>query len=414
VRKTIWLSWLLVLGVFCLIVEASNKLNPQPPGNRVYVCPPCGCNLHDRTFDKLGVCPACGMPLVRKINSARKSNDAEVAVELKTFLDGLVQDDEFSGTVLLAKNGKVFFSGAYGLASKNYGVANRLDTKFNLGSMNKMFTAVAIAQLAEQGKLSFDDPLARFLPSALPKVDAQKIKIKHLLTHTSGLGDYLFTPEMEKLSRAQFRTLDDWMGRIRHDTLAFEPGKDQGYSNTGFLVLGKVIEQITGESYFDYVRKHIYTPAGMTNTDSYELDRVNQNLAEGYVRVRTSAGEVWGNNLFLHVVKGGPAGGGYSTVEDLLKFVLALRSGKLVSTRYVELLTSPKPELDMPMYGYGFEVMGGALGHGGAAPGLGANLLVYPKEDYVVVVLSNYSSGDLPVVAAVQAVLPIAVVTMTK
>ena len=169
-RKTIWLSWLLVLGVFCLIVEASNKLNPQPPGNRVYVCPPCGCNLHDRTFDKLGVCPACGMPLVRKINSARKSNDAEVAVELKTFLDGLVQDDEFSGTVLLAKNGKVFFSGAYGLASKNYGVANRLDTKFNLGSMNKMFTAVAIAQLAEQGKLSFDDPLARFLPSALPKV----------------------------------------------------------------------------------------------------------------------------------------------------------------------------------------------------------------------------------------------------
>ena len=138
------------------------------------------------------------MRLVRKINATRKSSDAEVSAEFKLFLPSLAQDDEFSGTVLLAKNEKIVFSGAYGLANKNFGIPNRLDTKFNLGSMNKMFTAVAIAQLVEQGKLSFEDPLSRFLPNALPKVDVQKIKIKHLLTDTSGLGDYLFTPEMEK------------------------------------------------------------------------------------------------------------------------------------------------------------------------------------------------------------------------
>ena len=200
------------------------------------------------------------------------------------------------------------------------------------------------------------------------------------------------------------------MVRIKNDTLAFEPGKNAGYSNTGFLVLGKVIEQVTGQDYFEYVRKHIYEPAGMTNTDSYELDKVNSNLAEGYIRVRTSNGEVWGNNLFLHIVKGGPAGGGYSTVEDLLKFVLALRSGKLLSSRYVEMLISARPELDeldAPPYGYGFEIGKGTFGHGGGAPGIGSMLMVYPKENYVVAILSNYDLGYMPVMAAVQELLPI-------
>jgi CubicO group peptidase (beta-lactamase class C family) len=348
------------------------------------------------------------MPLIRRIGSARKSNDSEVAAALQSFVESLARDDEFSGTVLLAKEGKVLFSGAYGLANKDFAVANRLDTKFNLGSMNKMFTAVAIAQLAEQGKVSFDDSLARFLPDALPKVDAQKVKIKHLLTHTSGLGDYLFTPEMRKLSYAQFRTVDEWMERIKNDALAFDPGTDIRYSNTGFLVLGKIIEQVTRESYFDYVRDHIYKPAGMTNTDAFEVDKVTPNLAQGYFKADGPAGPEWKNNLFVHSIKGGPAGGGYSTVEDLLKFALALRSNKLVDKKYLEQLITEKPELNTPGYGYGFEVHEGAVGHGGSAPGISSMLRLYLDRGYILAVMSNYSYGNGSVVQAVQDLLPAA------
>jgi CubicO group peptidase (beta-lactamase class C family) len=381
---------------------------------RVYVCPACGCEAHrnpERTFSEPGACPFCSMPLIQKVGSSRKTKDADAAAELKIFLEGLARQDEFSGAVLLAKHGQIFFSGAYGEANKNFKVPNRIDTKFNLGSMNKMFTAVAIAQLAEAGKLSFDDPLTRFLPNALPGVEAQKIKIKHLLTHTSGLGDYLFTPEMEKLSKAQFRTVDDWMTRLKHERLAFDPGTSSQYSNTGYLILGKIIEQVSGQSYFDYIREHIYVPAGMLNTDSYEVDKVVANLSLGYIRVGTSAATGWRSNLFEDFVKGGPAGGGYSTVEDLFRFALALRSGKLIPRKYVELLMSPKPELNSPNYGYGFEVTGSVVGHGGAAPGISSNLLIYLDEGYVVVVLSNYDFGYFPVIQAVQDLLPIRAVT---
>jgi CubicO group peptidase (beta-lactamase class C family) len=399
------------LGPFAMVPENRpewDRVTLVAP--RVYSCPPCGCEAHQNTekaFGTPGACSFCQMPLFRKIESARKAKEAEVSAELKFFLESLERDDEFSGAVLLAKHGQIFFTGAYGKANKSFNAPNQLDTKFNLGSMNKMFTAVAIAQLAEAGKLSFDDPLARFLPNALPKIDAQKIKIKHLLTHTSGLGDYIFTPEMEKLSTARFRSVDDWMGRVKDDTLAFEPGTSWHYSNTGYLVLGKVIEQITGLSYFDYIRKYIYSPVGMINTDSYEADKVVPNLSIGYSKVGTSAEGGWRNNLFSHVVKGGPAGGGYSTVEDLFKFAIALRSGKLVSKPFVDLLMSPKTELNSPNYGYGFEIARGRVGHGGAAPGISSTLVIYPDEGYVVVVLSNYDFGYFPATQAVQDLLPL-------
>jgi CubicO group peptidase (beta-lactamase class C family) len=346
------------------------------------------------------------MPLIRKIPSSRKTSDPEAAAELKIFLRNLERDGEFSGVVLLARHGKIFLADAYGEANKSFGVLNHVDTKFNLGSMNKMFTAVAIAQLAEAGKLSFDDPLSRFLPNALPKLDASKIRIKHLLTHTSGLGDYLFTPEMEKLSRAPFRTVDDWMARIKDQTLAFEPGTSWGYSNTGYLLLGKIIEQVSGQSYFDYIRKFIYQPAGMVNTDSYDVDKVVPNLSLGYFKDESGGGE-WRSNIFEHVAKGGPAGGGYSTVEDLFRFAIALQSGKLVGKGYVDLLMSPKPQLNSPNYGYGFEIIEGSVGHGGLAPGISANLLIYPDQEYIVVVLSNYDFGATPAVEAVQDLLPL-------
>jgi hypothetical protein len=169
----------------------------------------------------------------------------KVIQEIEAFVERLVDADAFSGTVLLAKDGEVLFKKAYGLASKRFDVPNRIDTKFNLGSANKMFTGVAILQLVERGMLSLDDPLSKFVSEDwLPKETADKIKIEHLLTHTSGMGSYFGEKYMES-SKALFRELDDYKPLIAGSELAFEPGTDWQYSNSGMFMLGVVIESAT-------------------------------------------------------------------------------------------------------------------------------------------------------------------------
>jgi CubicO group peptidase (beta-lactamase class C family) len=341
--------------------------------------------------------PPAGAP------TAKKLTEAEMVRELDGFLQKLADADVFSGAVLLAKQGQPLYQKAFGLANKDFNAPNRADTKFNLGSMNKMFTATAIAQLVERGKLSFDDPLAKFLPDFPDKESAQKIKIKHLLTHTSGLGSY-FNQKFFESSRARFRTVGDMMKLAEGEKPAFEPGARWAYSNTGMLVLGAVIEKVTGLSYYDYVRENISRPAGMINTDCYELDRVNPNLAVGYQKEFTDQGVRFRNNIFEHVIRGGPAGGGYSTVEDLLRFDVALRSHKLVGAEYVKLLLSPKPELNSPDYGYGFQIdrERQIAGHSGGFPGISSNLDLFLDSGYTAVVMSNYGGASQPVVAKIQ------------
>ncbi|HZS10587.1 MAG TPA: serine hydrolase domain-containing protein [Blastocatellia bacterium] len=330
--------------------------------------------------------------------AAQKLTDEQMARELEAFVHKLADADVFSGAVLLAKDGKVIFKKAYGTANKDFNAPNRVDTKFNLGSMNKMFTSVAIAQLVERGKLSFDDPLSKFLPDFPDKESAEKIRIKHLLTHTAGLGSY-FNKKFMESSRALYRTVDDMMKLAEGEKLQFEPGARWSYSNTGMLVLGKVIEKVTGQSYFDYVRENIYKPAGMTNTDCYELDRVTPNLAVGYEKEFTDGGVTFRNNIFQHVMRGGPAGGGYSTVEDLLKFDVALRSNKLVGAEYVKLLLSAKPELNSPDYGFGFSIdrERQIVGHSGGFPGISSNLDMFLGSGYTAIVMSNYGGGSVAV-----------------
>jgi CubicO group peptidase (beta-lactamase class C family) len=363
-------------------------LEPQPP----------------HRIERLGMGP---MPTPRSGRPpATKLSDDEVTRELDAFLRKLAEADAFSGAVLLAKDGRVLFEKAYGEANKDFGAPNRADTKFNLGSMNKMFTAVAVAQLAEAGKLSFDDPLSKFLPDFPDKESAAKIRLKHLLTHTSGLGSY-FNEQFIEGSRARFRTLDDFMGLAKGETLAFEPGTKWQYSNTGFLVLGKVVEKASGQSYYDYVRERIFKPAGMTNTDTYDLDLVNPNLAVGYQKEYTDAGVRFRNNIFMHVIRGGPAGGGYSTVGDLLRFATALRTGKLLNESSVKTLLTPKPELNSPEYGFGFGVSTERpiAGHSGGFTGISANLDMFLDSGYTAVVLSNYGNAADRAVLKIQQLL---------
>jgi len=267
---------------------------------------------------------------------------------------------------------------------------------------------VVMGQLVDEGKLSFSDPVSKFLGGkGWTKADLSKVRVEHLLSHTSGLGSY-FNDTYERMARQLLRKVDDYKPLVAEETLAFEPGTKWQYSNTGFLLAGAVIEAVTGKDYFDVVRERVYAKAGMPNSDSYDIDLVVPNLAIGYSRERTATGARWRANTFEHVIRGGPAGGGYSTARDLLAFAEAMRKGKLVSAATRERLWTPKPELQSPDYGFGFGVgkdaLGGGAGHSGGFSGISSNLDIYLDTGWTVVVLSNVDGGMPPVAQKLRAV----------
>ena len=327
--------------------------------------------------------------------ASRKMSDAEIVKETETYLEQASAEDTFSGAVLIAKDGKPILKKAYGSANKSSNTANNVDTKFNLGSIDKSFTAVAIAQLVQQGKLSFNDPISKYLPDYPNKAVAAKVTIHQLLTHTSGMGMY-FNEEFMK-RRASLKTLSDLLPLFVNDTLDFEPGEKMQYSNAGYVVLGLVIEKLSGQNYFDYVRQHIFEPAGMKNTASYELDQKVPNLAIGYTNMGLTGRPEPGprKDSTPHLTgRGSSAGGGYSTLDDLLKFGQALIDHKLLNKQYTDIVLSNKMPTGQPPAGYGFfsvQVNGAlAIGNNGGGPGTNSTFSVYPELGYTVVVLSNY------------------------
>jgi D-alanyl-D-alanine carboxypeptidase len=322
-----------------------------------------------------------------------------ITAYLDELIDSLVARDEFSGTILVARDGQPVYKRAAGEACKWYNVPNKIDTKFCLGSMNKMFTSVAVAQLVEQGKLSYDDKVGTHLPD-YPNQDVRgKVTVHQLLTHTSGMGMYwqeLFTtPEWPYLE-----TVQEYDNLANKNPLLFEPGQRFQYSNCGPLVVGLIIEKVSGMTYDDFIRTYVTGPAGMTNTDCYDIKDPVKNIAIGYTKMSfdgTPLEEPMAN-LFLNPVKGGPAGGGYSTVADLLKFDIALRSGKLISKEYFDIITTGKIDRDETRkYAYYFEdkTVNGEriIGHGGGAAGVNANLAMFMNSGWTVALMSNYDQG---------------------
>lgn len=328
------------------------------------------------------------------------SLDPDTLIELDAFISDLVEKDTFSGTVLLAKDGKILYSAAHGQASKSFNVPNNVQTKFNLASLNKMFTATAIMQLMEAGRLSLTDSLDSFTDESwLPKQVSSKIQIQHLLTHSSGLGSY-FTDEFFNGSKIRFIDLEDFKPIVSKDTLEFEPGSGYRYSNNGMLLLGVVIETVTGQSYFDHIREAIYKPAGMINSGCFERNQPAQNLAVGY-HANPDKKTGWENNHHWIAAKGGPAGGCYSTVKDLYRYTEALSGHKLLNQKNTEDMYTPKPEFHEQSYGYGFKISGTPnnriVGHRGGFVGMSSNLDIFLDSGYISVVLSNYSGGSIPV-----------------
>jgi len=315
-------------------------------------------------------------------------------VNLDSLDDQLSQkadNNEFSGVVLIAKDGKKIFHEAYGYASKEFKVKNALDTKFNLGSINKLFTSIAIGQLMEKRRLSIDDPIGKYL-DIFPLEIADKVTVRQLLQMRAGWGDY-WGNEYYLAHQNDLRKVSDYMEFIKDIPLDFEPGTNFQHCNTCFEVLGALIEAITGMDYYDYIRDNVYKPAGMENTDSYDKDGPVENVAVGYTNMNSNApaGEkyTW-SNLYMMPPKGSSAGGGFSTAEDLLKLDTALRSFKLLSPDYTHFLFRQwNGSLEDP-----FQSPGRVSRSAGGAPGVSTVLARDFDSGYTVIVLSNY---DYPV-----------------
>jgi D-alanyl-D-alanine carboxypeptidase len=320
-----------------------------------------------------------------------RMTQADALKALASRAGRLASDDQFSGAVLIAKDGRVLFSRAYGRADRDRRIPNTVRTRFRIGSMNKMLTAVAILQLVEAGKVKLNASLGTYLPDYPNRDVATKVTIDHLLTHTGGTGD-IFGPDFDA-HRKELRALADYVKLYGKRGLEFEPGSRWAYSNYGFILLGVVIEQVTGQSYYDYVQAHIHAPAGMTASGSLPEHRPVPDRSLGYTKPPGTT--AWAPNTDTLPYRGTSAGGSYSTVGDLARFAHALLSHKLLNPNSIKRLITGKMNTGPGVkYAYGFEDArdadgNGWVGHGGGAPGITGDLKIYPKSGYVVAVLAN-------------------------
>jgi len=311
------------------------------------------------------------------------------APALKAELTRRASQGQFSGAVLVAREGEVLFADAYGEADRERKVANTVDMKFRFGSMGKMFTGVAVMQLVQAGKVALDAPLGKYLD--YPNVDVAKVTLHQLLTHTGGTGDIFGPAFMEH--RNDLKNLSDYVTWYGARNPEFAPGSRHEYSNYGYILLGRVIEVVSGQSYDAYVRDHIFVPAGMTSTDNLPENSHVTGLSVPYTGETEQSLRSAEDSLPW---RGTSAGGGYSTVRDLLKFATAIQAHQLLDAPHTDLLLTGK--VDTPRrglrYAYGFEdamLPGGLhrIGHGGGAPGMNGVLGMFIDNGYVVVVLAN-------------------------
>jgi D-alanyl-D-alanine carboxypeptidase len=308
-------------------------------------------------------------------------SEGDAVAALSARADELAKRDRFSGAILFAKNGNILIEKAWGRADRELGTKASVETQFRIGSMNKMFTAVAVLQLVEAGKLALSDPILKFLPDYPNKDLASKVTVRNLLTHTGGTRDIFGQAFVE--NRMNLKEHGDYLKLYgARDQV---PGGLFSYSNYGFVLLGALIEKVSGMSYYDYVQKNIFAPAGMTSTGSLPEVESVPNRAQGYMQKQGA----WVSNADTLPWRGTAAGGGYSTVGDLLRFAGALEAGKLIS----KAMLAEATRIQEPPYGYGFFPPGeGALrhyGHAGGAPGMSGELRIYPQLGYVIVALSN-------------------------
>jgi len=301
---------------------------------------------------------------------------------------------QFNGAVLVAENGKVIYKKGLGLANMEWNIPNETDTKFRLGSITKQFTAALILQLVEQGKIKLDGKISDYLPDYRKDV-GDKITVHHLLTHTSGIPSYTSQPKFfEDVSRNPF-VVADFVKKYASGDLEFEPGSKFSYNNSGYFLLGAIIEKVSGKPYEQVLKENILDPLGMKNTGYDHFDAVLSKRASGYNK--TPKGYI--NAPYLDMSIPYAAGSLYSTVEDLYLWDRALYSDKILSAKSKELMFKPNLE----NYGYGFGITNAALGdtkqtvpvisHTGGINGFNTIIVRLIGNQHLIVLLDNTSQG---------------------
>jgi len=332
------------------------------------------------------VCALLSIALTAGVASDRGRAARRPLSQIAQDLARLARSDQLSGTVLIAKNGKPILTRAYGAAHLRPRVPNRVDTRFNLASLGKTFTGVAIAQLVQQAKLRFTDKVGLYL-HGFPRDIGDSVTIAQLLDHSSGLGDFFQHAGYLHL-QPRLTTLAAYLPLIVDEPPVFEPGTRFRYSNSGYILLGLVVESVSGKSYYDYLTSHVFGPAGMTRSGCFWKRSLPPGTATGYTGTRLAA------NTATLPPRGTSAGGCYSTAGDLLRFANALFAHRLLSAALTRTITTPK----IASYGYGFGVRGRppTVWHNGGSPGVGTELDVNRRLGYTVVLLTNRDPPEVP------------------
>ncbi|WP_370374331.1 serine hydrolase domain-containing protein [Catenulispora sp. GP43] len=336
------------------------------------------------------------------------------ATDWSSFEDSLrrqAAQGSFSGVVHAERNGSVLLDAAFGMADRTRGIANTPSTKFCAASMGKMFTAVAIGQLVSAGKVAFADTVDRHVPGFPPEI-AEHVTVAQLLTHTSGMGDVLQhsgpTPPPD--------TLAAQIAQIAKTPLSFAPGSGYAYSNSGFIVLGAVVEHASGAEYPSYVHDHVFTPAGMSNTEVRVYRPADvQGMAHGYAFIDESGRPTTPRDNSGDIQIGNPSGGAISTAADLTRFARALTAHRLLDPAMTATMTTGKVPLHRPggpaqdAYAYGFEderINGvRVIGHNGGTPGYEGQLDIYPDTGATVVILTNQDRVLVPAIQRSETML---------
>src|ERR1039457_4689075 len=310
----------------------------------------------------------------------------DFAAKADAFVGAYVQQNKFIGSVLVAKDGKPLVRKSYGLAGREWDIPNAPDTKFRLGSITKQFTATCIMQLVEAGKLKLDDPISKYYTDSPPTWS--KVTIHHLLSHTSGIPSYTDLPGFFQKESTIDRTPAEIIKLTQDKPLEFEPGEKFTYDNSGYIILGYVIEKVSGQKYDDYLRQHIFEPLGMHDT-GYDMARdIIPHRASGY----NFSGVKWINAPYLAMSLPYAAGSLYSTVDDLLKWDQALYAHKPLTTESLDRMFTPNKS----NYGYGWfigkQFEHKLEEHNGGINGFSTVISRYPDDKVTIIVLANMNT----------------------
>ncbi|MBN2093479.1 serine hydrolase [candidate division KSB1 bacterium] len=320
----------------------------------------------------------------------------EKAVKIDSLLQKYHEYRQFNGTALVAEAGKIIFQKGYGLANMEWNIANEPDTKFRLGSITKQFTSMLIMQLVEEGKIRLDEKMTTYLPD-YRKDTGDRVTIHHLLTHTSGIPSYTSLPNFSKdISRNPY-SVDEFVKQFCSDTLSFAPGSRFLYNNSGYFLLGAIIEKVTGEPYEVVLKKRILDPLGMKNTGYDHHATIIPKRATGYEK--SSDGYI--NSAYLDMSIPHAAGSLYSTIADLYVWDQALYTDKLLSKKYREMMF--KPFLNHYAYGWGVRKIQLdrskdstlVISHGGGINGFSTLISRLVDDKHLIVLFNNTGGTDL-------------------